>query len=342
MWHHIAYSDLGVDPAGGCWFITEPPGTPKGSVEKLAEIAFETFNVAALCIHPQAPLSLYASGRTTGVVLDCGETTTHAVPVWEGYTQRDAVQSLELGGEDVTKCLARLLWTDASSAGRSLTSSLDIVRQAKEYMCHIAADPAVEPSYTKLKSFELPDGNSLSVSGAAWQAPEILFDFTPKPGQPHGIAQLAINAVEACHPDMQQRLRGNVHLAGGTTTCPGFRNRLASELARLAGAGEYQVSQDPQRQAASTGHSVATESWHYLYGGTSSDRLNDAAGNGRLVQHLQSVRGAREDPTRAYSAWLGGSMIAAMPSARHMWVTRERYDEMGVGVVHVVDREYCD
>ncbi|CAF4105689.1 unnamed protein product [Rotaria magnacalcarata] len=68
--------------------LTEAPLNPRKNREKAAEIFFETFNVPALFISMQAILSLYASGRTTGVVLDSGDGVTHAVPIYEGIQMK--------------------------------------------------------------------------------------------------------------------------------------------------------------------------------------------------------------------------------------------------------------
>lgn len=63
--------------------LTEAPLNPRRNREKAAEIFFETFNVPALYMSMQAVLSLYATGKTTGVVLDSGDGVTHAVPIYE-------------------------------------------------------------------------------------------------------------------------------------------------------------------------------------------------------------------------------------------------------------------
>ena len=56
--------------------LTEPPLNPRSNRDTAAQILFETFNVPALHTSIQAVLSLYASGRTTGIVLDSGGSTS--------------------------------------------------------------------------------------------------------------------------------------------------------------------------------------------------------------------------------------------------------------------------
>jgi actin-related protein len=57
---------------------------------------FETFNVPAMYVNIQAVLSLNASGRTTGCVLDLGDAVTHTVPIHEVSALPHALVRLDL------------------------------------------------------------------------------------------------------------------------------------------------------------------------------------------------------------------------------------------------------
>ncbi len=95
IWHHCLYDQLRCMPEEHPLLITEAPMNPLKNREKMAEIFFEHFNVPAFYVAVQAVMALYASGRTTGIVLDAGDGVSHAVHLPHNLHRCDATTSPE-------------------------------------------------------------------------------------------------------------------------------------------------------------------------------------------------------------------------------------------------------
>ncbi|XP_072897518.1 actin-6-like isoform X5 [Hemitrygon akajei] len=109
IWRYMYDNDLKIKPNERPALVTEAPLNPLGNRERMCQILFEGFEVPAMYVAVQAVLALYASGRTTGCVMDSGDGVTHTVPIYEGYCLPHAVLRLELGGRDLTEYLVRIL-----------------------------------------------------------------------------------------------------------------------------------------------------------------------------------------------------------------------------------------
>lgn len=307
VWHHAYTRSLRAAPEDHPLLITEAPLNPRANRDRMCEVMFETFGVPCVYVSIQAVLALYASGRTTGVVLDSGDGVSHVVPVYDGFLLPPAVRRLDVAGRDVSEHLAFNIRRMSGVALHS-SSEMDIVRDIKERCCFVSKDPlrdeklyggvpyshylplgvagAVQAEQDLFTSYKLPDGHTLNLGVEQFRAPEILFNPQLIGSEAQGIHELTATAISKTDLDLRPALYQNIILSGGTTLLRNFGDRLISELKEL--------------------QNILTP-WPR------------STGDARVKIKIYAP------PERKYSTWIGGSILAGLSTFKKMWVTAKEY-----------------
>jgi len=296
IWNYTFYKELGKKPEESDVFLTEPPLNAKAIREKMTKIMFETFNVPRFYIGISSVLSLFAAGRTTGIVLESGYGLTHITPIYEAWLLPHAVQRLELGGFDITNYLIKQLKFDANYASifgsnsNATTVERETVALIKEKLCYVATDYDTEIGKANNgldleKVYELPDGSHITLNEQRFGCTEIMFKpYLFGKEEQDGIVELLNKSVIKCDIDIREDLYNNIVLNGGNTMFNGMTDRIKKDLLSM-------IPEDTNLTIVSP-------------------------------------------PERCYSAWIGGSILCSLSTFEEMWITNQEYDESGPRIVH--------
>lgn len=231
------HDELHVTPEKHPILLTEAPLNPKVNREKTTEIMFEKFKTPALYLAVPAMLSLYASGRTTGTVLDSGQNVSYAVPIYEGHVLPHAVLHLEMAGNDLTDYMMELLRQRDYPLSNA---EFDVARFVKEKLSYTALDfeqeirtAASSSGLEKSCEYERYDG-VLTIGKERFHCPEALFQPSLLRMDFAGIHKMCHDSIMKCNVDIHEALYANVVLSGGNTMFPGIADRMQKEITALA------------------------------------------------------------------------------------------------------------
>ncbi|KAK2838179.1 hypothetical protein Q5P01_015391 [Channa striata] len=134
------------------------------------------------------------------------------------------------------------------------------------------------------KSYELPDGQVITIGKERFCCPEGLFQPSILGMNLDGVDMMTFNSIMKCDANIRKDLFANIVLSGGNTMFPGTAERMQKEITALA---------PPSMK----------------------------------IRIMAS-------PNRKYSVWLGGSMLASLPTFKQICISKQEYDETGPTIVH--------
>jgi actin len=256
VWNYLFYNELKTKPEAHNVFLTESLFTSNSDREKIAEIMFEKFSVFNIHMEPQPVMTLYSTTKTSGIIVESGESMTTIVPVFESYIIPQGVRNTNIAGGELTKYLYKFLETELKKFNVGNTDY--ITKKIKEKFLELKMDPIsnldqeilINSSKSRnVGTFTLPDGNNISIGNEVYLTPELLFNPLPLQDS-KSIQDMLYESIQNVDIFIRKDMLNNIILGGGNTMIKNFPERLKKELRdkfKMDDENSIKVNAQPER-----------------------------------------------------------------------------------------------
>ncbi len=285
---------MGISPPDYDVIVNISPIKNEENIRIYGRVFIDELGFKAMAMINSSSLSLYSTGRTSGLVVQCGEMRTYTVPIFEGFPLYHALSKNKLGGKDLTDIYRRGI-EEANLNVRS--EDIQTLRNIKErtscvpyiYPCDYYLDENFQDIILEeTRLYKLPDDTIIDIPRKCrLLASEMLFNPKVVDREDLGLRDLIVNSVrksEIVNESLKETLVNNIILSGGTTMIHGFSERIKKELSGYKDENEWSLEFKPIVVA---------------------------------------------DNNRYISKWIGMSMIASMSAFDKLFIKKTEYQELG-------------
>lgn len=254
--HHTFYNELRLDPENHGVVFGVPLFSPLMQEQKMSQILFETFNVPEMGGFTQPALSMYSSGRASGISVDIGHGMTQMASIYEGTFIAEGAYRGSIAGAALNTYAERLMTEQISKRGASIAGIHHQIDDLKRKNCYVAASYdsemlAFSMSNQNYQTYTFTEGRSVEIGAERIRIPEVLFKPSLIGSEELPLSHLIYRSIMKSPMDIRKDLFGNIILGGGSSLIPGLEDRLRDEIAKLAPSSmRVRIVAPPERKYA--------------------------------------------------------------------------------------------
>jgi len=203
---------------------------------KLEQIFFQ-MNFPYILFLPESQAIMQSIQKTTGVIVNMGESNTHILSVFRGFTNIMARDVFPIAGKDLTNYLLNMILTKRTAvSGKNYYVDKWLAKEIKEKASLCVLEPENEikhikeglTNYNQLINF--PDGTNLDINYERFMLAEPLFNPRLIHMDYIGLPEAISKVIKSWDRENWEEIMENVVLSGGGSLIPGLKERLKVEL----------------------------------------------------------------------------------------------------------------